>query len=109
VDLMGEIGPGYIKEQLDGKTESYVTLRIAEKCHYAISANARAWETIEFLPQVDNFDNYIVNAEIGIEANLTKGNKLSLRSVLQDSYNNVPAPDRLKNDLKLITSIVYNF
>jgi putative salt-induced outer membrane protein YdiY len=109
VDLMGEIGPGYIKEQLDGHSESFATLRIAEKCHYAISANARAWEIIEFLPQVDNFDNYIVNAELGIEAKLTKGNKLSLRSVLQDSYNNIPALGRLKNDLKLITSIVYNF
>jgi putative salt-induced outer membrane protein YdiY len=109
VDLMGEIGPGYIREQVGNDTESFATLRIAEKCHYAISANARMWETVEFLPQVDKFDNYIVNAELGIEAKLTKGNKLSLRSVLQDSYDNVPAAGRLKNDLKLITSIVYNF
>jgi putative salt-induced outer membrane protein len=109
VDVMGEIGPGYIYEQLDGGTERFVTLRIAEKCHYIISPNAKAWETVEFLPQVDNFNNYIVNAELGIEAKLTKGNKLSLRSVLQDSYYNVPAPGRLKNDLKLITSVVYNF
>jgi len=108
-DLMGEIGPGYIKEQLDGESESFATLRIAEKFHYAISPNARAWETIEFLPQIDEFNNYIINFELGIEAKLTKGNKLSLRSVLQDSYVNDPAPDRLKNDLKLITSIVYNF
>jgi putative salt-induced outer membrane protein len=109
MDVMGEIGPGYIREQLDGQTESFATLRIAQKLHYAISSNARAWETIEYLPQIDEWDNYIVNVEVGIEAKLTKGNKLSLRSVVQDSYNNVPAPDRLRNDLKIITSIVYNF
>jgi putative salt-induced outer membrane protein YdiY len=108
-DLSGEIGPGYIKEQLDGKTESFATLRIAEKFHYAISAHSKAWEAVEILPQLNNFNNYILNSEVGIEAGLNKGNNLSLRSVLQDSYNNVPAAGRLKNDLKLITSLVYKF
>lgn len=108
-DLKGEIGPGYIREQVDGDTESFATLRVAELFHYAISPNAKAWETIEYLPQIDDFGNYLVNLEVGIEAKLTKGNKLSLRSVVQDSYNNNPAPDRLKNDLRIITSLVYNF
>jgi putative salt-induced outer membrane protein YdiY len=109
VDLCGEIGPGYIREQLDGETESFATLRIAEKLHYIISPHAKAWETVEILPQINDFDNYIVNAEVGVEAGLTKGNKLSLRTVLQDSYNNVPAAGRLKNDLKLIASLAYKF
>jgi putative salt-induced outer membrane protein YdiY len=73
VDLMGEIGPGYIKEQLDGHSESFATLRIAEKFHYAISPNARMWETIEFLPQVDHFDNYLVNAEVGHRSQADQG------------------------------------
>ncbi len=108
-DLSVEVGPGYIREQLDGETESFATLRIGEKFHYNISAHAKAWETIEYLPQVDQFNNYIVNAELGIEAALNKSSNLSLRSVLDDSYNNVPALGRLKNDLKLITSLVYKF
>jgi putative salt-induced outer membrane protein YdiY len=108
-DLSAEIGPGYIREQLGGDTESFATLRIGEKFHYAISAHAKAWESIEYLPQVDRFNNYIVNAELGIEAALNKSNNLSLRSVLDDCYNNIPAANRLKNDLKLITSLVYKF
>ena len=107
--LTGEIGPGYIKEQLDGETESFATLRLAEKFNYIISPHAKAWEGVEILPQVNEFNNYIVNAEVGVEAGLTKGNKLSLRAVLQDSYNNIPAADRLKNDLKLIASLAYKF
>jgi len=109
VDLNLEMGPGYIKEQLDGESESFATLRIAEKCHYAISPHAKAWEMVEFLPQVNEFNNYIINSELGVEASLTKGNRFSVRTVLQDSYNNVPAADRLKNDLKLITSLAYKF
>jgi len=109
VDFGLEIGPGYIKEQLDGRGESFATLRIAEKFHYAISPHAKAWETVEVLPQVNRFDNYLVNAEVGVETSLTKNNKLSLRTALQDSYNNIPAAGRLKNDLKLITSLAYKF
>jgi putative salt-induced outer membrane protein YdiY len=108
-DLSAEVGPGYIREQLGGDTRSFATLRVAEGFHYAISAHAKAWETVEYLPQVDEFNNYIVNLEVGVEAGLNKGNNLSLRSVLRDSYNNVPAANRLKNDLKLITSLVYKF
>lgn len=104
-----ETGPGYIKEQLDGATESFATLRLAEKFNYAFSPHAKAWESVEILPQVNEFDNYIVNAETGVEAGLTKGNRLSLRTVMQDSYNNVPAAGRLKNDLKLIASLAYKF
>jgi putative salt-induced outer membrane protein YdiY len=109
VDLSLECGPGYIKEQLDGKSESFATLRAAQRFHYAISPHAKVWDTVEFLPQADHLDNYIVNAELGVESALTKNNKLNLRTVLQDSYNNVPAAGRLKNDLKLIAALAYKF
>jgi putative salt-induced outer membrane protein len=108
-DLSLEGGPGYIAEKLGDTTHSYVTLRIAEKFHYQISEHAKAWESIEYLPQVDNFNNYIVNFETGVEAALNKSNKLALRTVFDDSYDNVPAKGRLKNDLKLITGITYHF
>jgi putative salt-induced outer membrane protein YdiY len=109
VDLSGEIGPGYVKEQLGDNSESFATLRLEEKLHYRISPHARAWESVRILPQINHFDNYVAMAEVGVEAGLTAGNRLSLRSVLQDSYNNIPAAARLKNDLQLITSLVYKF
>ena len=108
-DFSAEIGPSYIKEQLGGKSESFATLRVMEIFHYRISPHAKAWESVKLLPQVNQLDNYLVIGETGIEAGLTKDNKLSLRSVLQDSYSNIPANNRLRNDLKLITSLVYKF
>jgi putative salt-induced outer membrane protein len=109
VDLSLEGGPGYIAQKLDDDSTSYVTLRLAEKFHWQISDRAKLWESLEYLPQVDDFSNYIVNFELGVEAALNKGNKLALRTVFQDTYDSRPAPDRLKNDLKLITGITYHF
>ena len=58
---------------------------------------------------MDKFSNYIVNAEVGIEADLTADRKLSLRAVLMDTFNSQPAAGREKNDVKLITAIAYKF
>jgi len=109
LDLSAEIGPGYIREQLNGQTESFATLRIGEKFHYNISPSAKVWEAVEYLPQVDDFNNYIINFETGIDAALNKKKNLSLRTVLRDSYNNVPAAGRLKNDLQIIAGLAYKF
>ncbi|HWD94640.1 MAG TPA: DUF481 domain-containing protein [Verrucomicrobiae bacterium] len=108
--LSGEFGPGFIVQKLaDEDQNTYATLRLGEKFNQALSDHARLWQTAEILPQVDKFDNYIVNFEIGIEADISSSKKLSLRSYLQDIYNHRPAPGRLKNDAKLVTAIAYKF
>lgn len=108
-DLSFEVGPGYIFEELDDQSHDFATLRAGEKFHYALSPRSRLWETLEYLPEVDNFDNYTANGELGVESSLTKNDKLLLRTVLQDCYNSIPAPGRLRNDLKLIASIAFKF
>ena len=108
-DLSVEAGPGYIFESLGGQTDDYATLRVAEKFHYAINDRARIWQTVEWLPQVNKFNNYIINAEIGIEADITRDKKLSLRSYVQDTFNNQPATGLKKNDVKLVTALAYKF
>ena len=108
-DLGIEVGPGYVIERLGTNDQSFATLRVGEKFHRALNGRARVWQTAEWLPQVDRFNNYIINAEIGIEADLTENKKLSLRSFLQDNYNNVPASGRQKNDAKIVTALAYKF
>ena len=109
MDLSAEIGPGYVFQRLGPDSSSFATLRVGEKYHLQLSDRARCWETVDWMPQVDKFNNYIINAEIGIEADLTQDKRLRLRSALQDTYNNVPATGRLKNDAKLITALAYKF
>lgn len=105
--LRGEVGPGVIFEKQGGETDTYMTLRLAERFDHKLNARARIWQTLEFLPQIDDWDNFIINAEIGIETDITKS--LALKVYLQDTYDNQPAPGRDENDLKLVAGISYKF
>ena len=106
--LAGEIGPAMVFERRGGSDENYVTLRLAERFEHKFpSQNARVWQSAEFLPQVDDVNNYIANAEVGIEAAIYK--KISLQAILQDSFVNQPAPGRDQNDLKIISGLKYKF
>lgn len=108
-DLSVDVGPGYVFQKLGNDSTSYATVRAGEKFHQALSDRARLWESAAILPQVDKLDNYIVNAEIGIEADLTKDKKFALRSYVTDTFNNRPAAGRLKNDMMWVTAIGYKF
>jgi uncharacterized protein DUF481 len=105
--LSAEVGPSFVFEQKGQETDSYVGLRLAERFEHKFNGGAKIWETLEWIPQVDEFDNWILNVEAGISAPVTKS--LDVRLVAQDSYNNQPATGRLKNDLKVMAGIGYRF
>ena len=105
--LAGEFGPGLITQRLGSVDTTYATLRLAERFEHKLANGARVWEKAEILPQVNKLENFLVNAEIGVEAALTK--TFSLRVTVQDNFINQPAPGREANDVKLISSLVYKF
>jgi putative salt-induced outer membrane protein len=108
-DLCLEAGPGYIFENVGGDTRDYAILRVGEKFHYALSDRARFTQTAEYLPELEDFNNYIINFLAGIEADLTADKKFTLGVFLYDTYDNIPAPGRKCNDIKLVTAIGYKF
>jgi putative salt-induced outer membrane protein YdiY len=103
----GEAGPGLITQRLGGVDTTYATLRLAERFEHKLNDGARIWEKAEILPQANKLQNFLVNAEVGAEAALTK--TFSLRVTLQDNFVNQPAPDHKKNDVRLISGVVYKF
>jgi hypothetical protein len=105
--LCGEVGPSLVQEQLGGQTQTYAGLRVAERFEHKFGGGARVWENLEWIPQVDKFSNWILNAEVGVSAPVVK--TLDVRLVAQDTYNNEPAKGRLKNDLKLLAGVGYRF
>jgi putative salt-induced outer membrane protein YdiY len=102
-----EAGPGLIVQRLGGADTTYASLRLADRFEQKLDGGARIWERAEILPQVNKFENYLVNAEIGAESSLTK--TVSLRVTVQDNFVHQPAPDRKNNDVKLISGLVYKF
>ena len=105
--LAAEVGAGFEVEHLDSKSDNFATVRLAERFEHKFNDHARVWQNAEFLPQVDKFDNYIVNFEVGLEAALTK--TFSLKPYLDDNFQNHPAPGKMKNDVKIVAAVVYKF
>jgi putative salt-induced outer membrane protein YdiY len=105
--LSGEVGPSYVFERLDGDDRNYLTVRFGEKFTWQINDRARFWQTLDYSPKVDEWSDYVLNAEVGIETDITK--HLGLRVAAIDSYRSRPAAHRKENDLKLIASAVYKF
>ena len=105
--LRAEAGPGYVWENLAGKDNDYATLRFAERGEWKMTAHAKLWESVEYLPQVDRFGNYVINSEFGIDTAISA--HLSQVTFLQDTYRSEPAAGKLHNDLKLVAGIKYKF
>jgi len=115
--LSAEVGPGWVAEKVGGEdpagnslpgvTDEYFTIRFAERFEYKLTKTTRIWEMAEYMPQIDDWGNYVINAELGIETSISKS--VNLRTYLQDTYRSEPAPGAKENDLKLIAGVQYKF
>jgi putative salt-induced outer membrane protein YdiY len=103
-----ENGPAFIFESLQGAgTANYLTLRLAEEVQWKINERASIIQSMEYLPQVEDLGNYVVNFNMGLSAKIT--DKASVTITFQDFYRSVPAPGRRSNDLRLLAGISYSF
>lgn len=105
--LRGEIGPGVVFEKVGGETDTYLTMRVAERYEHQLTKTAKLWQFAEYLPEVSDWQNYVINAEIGIDVAIST--KWSLRAYIQDTYDNKPAPGRKHNDVKVVAGTAYKF
>ena len=105
--LSVEGGPGFVYEKQGDDEQGYITARLAERLEHKFNDNVRLWQSVEFLPQVDDLDNFLINAEIGVEAKLTQ--KFSVKVFAVDNYDNQPAEGRKENDIKVVTALAYTF
>lgn len=106
--LAGEVGPSAVREKFFHEgAHNYIGLRLGERGEYKFNSGAKIWESLEWIPKVQDLNNYLLNTEAGVTAPLSKAFSLSL--IAQDTYKNVPATGRLKNDFKLIAGVTYSF
>ncbi|MGD0258274.1 MAG: DUF481 domain-containing protein [Verrucomicrobiota bacterium] len=107
--LAVEGGPSLISEHLEGRPpDSYWAARLAERFEYKLTASTKVWESLEYLPKVDQWaENYLLNFEAGIDTAITK--HWSLRVVFQDMFASEPANNRKKNDVRLMAGTAYKF
>ncbi len=105
--LSAEAGPGYVFQKIGNVEDDFATIRFAEKFTHKLSDRARVWQSFEYQPQIDDWANYFLTGEIGVEADLTK--QMALRVVFQDWYVSEPAPGRKANDMRVVAGVNYKF
>jgi hypothetical protein len=106
--LSGEVGPSYVREKFFNQdTHNYLALRIAERGEHKYASGAKIWESVEWIPKVEDFQTYVVNVVAGVSAPISKAFSISFLAL--DTYNSVPAVGKQKNDFKLIAGLTYNF
>ena len=105
--LSFEVGPSYVLEKRAGVEDDYAALRAGEKFTHDFNEKTRVWQSLDIVPRVEDFADYVLNAEVGIETDLAQS--LQLRMYVQDTYYSEPAPGRDGNDIKLFAGIKYKF
>jgi putative salt-induced outer membrane protein YdiY len=105
--LNAEVGASYEHLRQGGEDSDFFTLRLGEHAEHSFGKQAKVWEGINYYPKVDDFKQYLLSGEAGVEASLN--NRLALRVVFQDNYNSNPAPGKVPNDIAIISSLVWKY
>lgn len=101
-----ELGAAYINEELaNDPGDDSIAARVAFRHDQKLSDNSKFWLDAEYMPNFEDFEDYLLNSEAGLEVSINSS--LSLRIVLQDRYDSTVPVDIEKNDLSLISSLVY--
>lgn len=103
--LSGDIGVSWLYEDQGGLDDSAVVLRFGEQLVHELSENSRIFGSVEYLPEFEDFGNFLLSLEAGIEADIN--DKFSLRVVVKDRYDRTPAPGKEENDFELIAGLKY--
>ncbi len=102
-ELSLEAGPSYVWEEVGGVSDDYLALRFAERYSCQATQTAKLVQALEYTPEAEDFDNYLLTFELGVEAAMNE--TLSLRVVVQDKYDSTPAAGAEYNDVSLIAGL----
>ena len=106
--LSAEVGPSVVFENTRTEESTiYFAARVGEKFEHKFNDRTKIWEYADWVPQLDNVNNWVLNVEVGLSSALTKA--LSLQVKALDTYDREPVPGRRENDFKLIAGLAYKF
>ena len=107
-ELNVEVGLGYQGEQFkDQESDSSAAYRFAQNWNYTLSSSSSLWQEAEINGDIDEADDFIIKAVIGIQSKVA--GDLSLKSYVENRFTNEPALGLKKNDISFNTVLVYSF
>lgn len=107
--LLGEVGFNYVTEDYTNDTnEDYIQGRAFAKYEYAFTEKNKFSQSLEYLYDFDDSENYNVNSETALISALS--DYLSLKTSYVVKYDNKPVPETLEEtDTILGVTLVVNF
>lgn len=100
-----DLGPALRVEKKGGVRTEDGALRLFERYERTMESKAKFWQTLEYLPNIDDFEIYILKAELGVEAPVSA--KLSIRLVVNNTYDSDPAEGSERNDVTVTGALSY--
>jgi len=104
--LVFEVGPGAVWEDQGGISSSYWTVRFLERFEHQLSDRSKIWQSAIFAPRVDDFGDYLLTAEAGIDTLLSE--QWALRTSVRYQYDSTPAAGRQSDDISLLMGLSYS-
>ena len=116
--LRGELSAGYVDERLNrphptlpGSTitddNGYYAARTAVEYVHTLTEKTRVEQTVEYVPSLDDADDFILNEETALITNLF--GRLALKLSFAVAYDNLPPPDFQRIDRTLKSSFLLTF
>ena len=108
-----EVGAAWIKNSYavrdPSADDSYATVRYAHHLNYLPKWNDKveAFHNLEFLPQVDDWENYLIKADIGFSAKIVLN--FDLLAKIEWDYNSMPSIGRKSSDIRYILGLGYKW
>lgn len=104
-----EAGLSWMSEKYNdpNETRTYMAGRLAYHLDQAFNDHVMAFHNAEYIPSFEYVDNFLVNADVGLRAQLTAS--LILEAKAQMNYNSTPAEGRDKKDMRYIVGLGWTF
>ena len=108
-----EVGAAWIKnsyvDQDPSADDSYATLRYAHhlKYHPKWNPGIEGFHNLEYLPQVDDWENYLMRADVGFSTKIVMN--FDLLCKIEWDYNSMPSRDRKSSDIRYIVGLGYKW
>jgi putative salt-induced outer membrane protein YdiY len=103
--LAFEAGPGFAWEDQGGVSRDFMTVRFGERFEHQLSSRSKIWQSAVFAPKANDFSDYLLTAEAGIDTLLTRD--WALRTSVRYQYDSTPAAGRQSDDTTLLMGLSY--
>ena len=108
-----ELGATWVKEEFkemdDDNPDGFAAIRYAHHLLYTPKWNegVQLFHNCEYLPDVDDFDKYLVKADVGLTTKIIYD--FDFLAKIEWDFNSQPANNRKKSDLRYILGIGYQW